>query len=94
MQLLFYAHTNRFRHIKIVSDDFLSDLFCEESGWDFRPLFLRFAHTLNVLVIQETGDMCCSTYVGSVLTVIVYEFKDKVKEDSDPIVKECNWLIK
>ena len=37
--------------------------------------------------------MCCSTYVGSVSTVIVYEFKDKVKEDGDPIMKECNWLI-
>ena len=36
----------------------------------------------------------CSNFVGSMMIVIVYEFKDsKVKEDSDPIMKEFNWLI-
>ena len=47
------------------------NLFCEESRWDFRTLFLMFSHALDVRAIQEAGDMCCSTYDGYVLTVIV-----------------------
>jgi len=46
--------------------------FCEESGWDFRPLFLLFQHVWSGFAIQETGDMCFSSYVvGSMLTVMV-----------------------
>jgi len=41
-----------------------------------------------VHVIQEASNMCCSTYVGSMLTVIDKDIKDKVKEDNDPIMKD------
>ena len=54
----------------------------------FAPLFLLFLHALTVHVIQEASNMCCSTYVGSMLTVIDKDIKDKVKEDNDPIMKD------
>ena len=58
-------------------------LVCEESGWDFRPLFLLFPRTLNVHAIQEAGDMmCCWVHVNSHSLIV------QGKEDSDLIVKE------